>query len=72
MNNPTEIVQASIFSQYFLFPPFQALCLSNAVKQGEGMSHAGTESGSQELRPVLQARVGDPGQCTSCASVCVK
>ena len=53
MNNPTEIVQASIFSQYFLFPPFQALCLSNAVKQGEGMSHAGTESGSQELRPVL-------------------
>ena len=28
MNNPTEIVQVSIFSQYFLFRPFQALSVS--------------------------------------------
>ena len=64
MNKPTKIIQASILSQYFLFscfPNFLSLSLSlslslppsNAVKLGDDMSHAGTESGSQELRPVL-------------------
>ena len=58
MNKPTKIIQACILSQYFLFSCFPnslslSLFLSNAVKLGEGMGHAGTESGSQELRPVL-------------------